>query len=132
MSKPIRLALFNIDKQYAHKLNGEDFQYGRSNWSRWEGDKLRLLWSYFRGLCSRSTHSRSKVIDTLKTRYFQSFKDCEGEKADGDEDEKVDDTADDDEDEKSDGSEQDDSDESGESKERSVCSLDNASSSLEE
>ena len=77
--KPVREGLIKIDQQYQYKLSRGEVQYARQSWARWEGDKLRLLWTYFRSLCQRSRSSRSKVIDTLKKRYFEHFTDIDAD-----------------------------------------------------
>ena len=51
-------------------LSGETTVANRQSYHRLEGDKLRLLWSYFQRQCRRSEFSKNVFLNTLKQKYI--------------------------------------------------------------
>ena len=65
-------AFLALDARYEFKLSGASSAGARQVWARFESDKLRVVWSYFGRLQSRSTWSRKIAIVRLKEQYATS------------------------------------------------------------
>ena len=55
-----------IDKRHFHKLSMQSLVLLQDSFARWEGDKCRLLWSYFTRMYERSAYSSSILVWRLK------------------------------------------------------------------
>ena len=73
-----------LDACNDYKISGEELAKGRVSWARYEADKVRLLYSYFRSLCRRSKVSKSVVTTMLKMKYFDKHGHLEEDGDDGD------------------------------------------------
>ena len=69
--KIITKIMQRLDAAHDFKLSAEELAKARYNWARYEGDKVRLLYSYFRSLLKRSSRSKSVIITMLKMKYLE-------------------------------------------------------------
>ena len=62
-------SVYRLDKSTDFELSKLPTQRERNEWSRWESDKIRALWSFFKTLVRRSPSSNSHVVAVLKLLY---------------------------------------------------------------
>jgi len=57
-----------LDEEFDHGLSGQSTSGAQQTWSRWQGDKMRFLFSYLKKACSRSGGSNEFEVYQLKQR----------------------------------------------------------------
>ena len=73
MRKPLLVqhAMHELDRRAGFLLSAQQRPSHRSEWHRWEGDKLRLLYAYFLKQLDRSKFSYSLPVFHLKVAHQQ-------------------------------------------------------------